>query len=496
MHYQALTNPALLLDSYKLGHAAQYPEGTTLVYSNFTPRSARWASVDLPTPFFDQRTVVCGIPAAMQEMADRWTDGFFKRRWSDIHAEIDNRVKPFVGPNGFDCDRLKQLHHRQSLPLRVLALDEGSAVKPGIPVLVLYNTDPDFYWLPNYLETYLSAQLWKPMTVATIARVYRRIFDHYAELSGTPKDFVQWQAHDFSVRGMSGIEDAARSGIGHLMYFTGTDNIPAVEFAEKYYDVSDTAIIGGSVPATEHSVMMTDGVDQEFETFRRLITDVYPRGIVSIVSDTWDLWRVLDDYAPRLRQDILDRKPDDYGMAKVVFRPDSGDPVDIICGTKDEQGAVDRLWDTFGGTLTDKGYKLLNPRVGLIYGDSITPARAIAICTRLMENGYASGNVVFGIGSYTYQHITRDTLGFALKSVYAEVNGQSRNLYKEPKTDKSRDKVSAKGRLRVEIENGDYVLHQEQPNFLGGELRTVFNDGKIPSKPNLSAVRSYAAQSL
>lgn len=229
----------------------------------------------------------------------------------------------------------------------------------------------------------------------------------------------------------------------------------------------------------------------EYETFKRLITEVYPKGIVSIVSDTWDLWKVLTDYLPRLREDIVSRE------GKVVIRPDSGDPVDIICGNpngkteQEKKGVIELLWDVFGGTTNAKGFKELVPQIGAIYGDSITVARATQICERLKEKGFASTNVVLGIGSFTYQYNTRDTFGFAMKATYGEVNGEGRAIFKDPITDDG-TKKSAKGLMKIDLIDGKYhltdnVSWEEEKQ---GELKEVFRDGKLLVDQSLSEIRT------
>ena len=197
------------------------------------------------------------------------------------------------------------------------------------------------------------------------------------ETVGSDHGFIPWQGHDFSFRGMSGIEDAIMSGAGHLLSFAGTDTIPAIDFLETFYNADcEKELIGGSVPATEHSVMCMGTKDNEIETFARLINVIYPKGIVSIVADTWDFWKVITEFLPLLKQQIIARD------GQVVIRPDSGDPVKIIIGDAEAEkgspafkGAIECMWEVFGGTITDKGYKLLDQHIGLIYGDGITMER-------------------------------------------------------------------------------------------------------------------------
>lgn len=232
---------------------------------------------------------------------------------------------------------------------------------------------------------------------------------------------------------------------------------------------------------------------QKAETalIKHLINDVYPSGIVSLVSDSFDFWYVISEASRKLKSDIMSRD------GKVVFRPDSGDPVYIICGdddaledTPEYKGAVECLWDIFGGTITSTGHKLLDSHVGLIYGDSITLDRAFQILEILEQKGFASGNVVFGIGSYTYQYVTRDTFGCAVKATYGIVDGVARNICKNPKTD-SGVKKSAKGLLAVTNDNGTLKLQQEcsSIDMPGDELKEVFRDGKLLIDHSLSEIR-------
>lgn len=483
------------VDSYKLGHADQYPEGTTKVYSNFTPRSNTY--LNQPEGFRDNRIVWFGLQAFLLELKELFNTTFFHCNKGEVVAEFVEFVSPFVGPKGFDKSRIEELHDVGYLPIEVKALPEGSKVPIGVPVLTITNTLPNFFWLPNFLEIWISSELWKSSTSATVSAIYKRIIDTYAEITGGSKEFVMWQGHDFSVRGMSGIHDSAKSGAGHLLSFLGTDNLPAVKLVKDAYGCS---FVGGSVPASEHSVMCAGGEEDEVQTFKRLLS-TYPSGVVSIVSDTWDYWNILTCTANQLKEDILSRVPDSLGLAKTVFRPDSGDPVKIIVGDPDApegspqyKGSVECLWEIFGGITNDKGYRTLNQRVGLIYGDSITPERCIAILEGLKNKGFASDNIVFGIGSYTFQYCTRDTLGFAMKATYVEVQGEPKAIYKNPKTD-SGTKKSAKGLLKVILEESNYKLKDNcsQEEELQGELRTVFKDGEFIVMEDFDTLRSRLA---
>jgi nicotinamide phosphoribosyltransferase len=477
-------NPLLLTDGYKVDHRRQYPEGTTLVYSNWTPRKSRIEGVN--------EVVFFGLQYFIKKyIIEDFEKHFFSQPKDQILKEYARRINNYLGPNEVGVEHIAALHDLGYIPMIFKALPEGAVVPIRVPMFTMYNTKPEFFWLTNYFETLLSAVVWMPCTSATIARQYRKILDRYAaETSSTP-DFVNWQAHDFSMRGMAGIEASLISGMGHLLSFTGTDTIPAIDVLERYYHAdSDAELIGGSVAATEHSVMCMGTTEGEFDTFKRLICDLYPKGIVSIVSDTWDLWKVLTDYLPRLKNEISSRE------GRVVIRPDSGDPVDIICGNAngktevERKGVIELLWDVFGGSVNAKGYKELIPQIAAIYGDSITLQRAEEICERLKIKGFASTNVILGIGSYTYQYNTRDTFGFAMKATYGEVNGEGRAIFKDPITDDG-TKKSAKGLMKITLENGAYKLTDNVgwEDEKQGELVEIFCDGKMLVDWTLNEIR-------
>ena len=253
--------------------------------------------------------------------------------------------------------------------------------------------------------------------------------------------------------------------------------------------------------------MCAGGKEDELETFRRLITEVYPTGFVSIVSDTWDFWKVMTEYLPKLKDEILARD------GRLVIRPDSGDPVHIIAGYKHEDfesfqeqsevnssefvGAYQLLWQIFGGTVNEKGYKVLNPKVGIIYGDSITLERQKEIYKRLEERGFAATNLVLGVGSYTYQYKSRDSLGFAMKATWCQVNGEGREIFKDPKTDDG-TKKSLKGLICVQGDGDKYVAEDQvtKEQEEKGYLQTVFEDGKLVKEWTLSEIRSAVDRSI
>jgi nicotinamide phosphoribosyltransferase len=499
-----MLNPLFLCDFYKIGHVAMYPAGVQQVWSNFTPRSTRISG--------EQRVTCFGIQYFIKEyLLNKFHNGFFARSIDGIVKEYTDVVQATLGVKSVYTSHIRMLHEYGRMPIDIYAVPEGDHVPLNTPMLVITNTQPWAFWVPNYLETILSNALWKPCTSATTARRYRRNMIGYAKESGeTDMGFVDWMGHDFSFRGMSGVEDALLSGMGHLLSFSGTDTIPAILAAEKYYGAKLT--VGGSVPATEHSVMSAGNKDGEFETFRRLLIETYPEGILSIVSDTWDLWRVLTDYVPRLREQILNRK------GKLVVRPDSGDPVKILCGNPDFANVPnnyacfkDPRHPAYYGTLEllrralgteprgDGGLPMIR-NAGAIYGDSITVERADQILSRTVrELKLSPYNVVFGIGSFTYQFVTRDTYGFAMKATAVRKNGVVVPIFKDPITDFGTKKshVGIPGVYRTEestdSEPDYFVLQGITPEQLDNcAFRKVFGDGKLLIDEDFETIRKRA----
>jgi nicotinamide phosphoribosyltransferase len=530
-------NPFLCTDGYKTSHHQMYPEGTTLVYSNFTPRHGKHTNVK-----GGKGVVSFGQQMIMRQIKEMFDKYFFnlpfmeglrgssrpeiknvlKNQRNKVCQEIKQEYSMYLGYD-YDVSHIERLWDLGYLPIKVKALPEGTFVPYGVPVLTIVNTNPDFFWLTNFLETLISNMLWMPMTAATTAHHYKEILtDACLQTDAQAIDFVDFQGHNFGMRGMAGIDATVYAGLGHATSFKGDDSLPTIASARKYYD--EKGFVVGSVNATEHSVMCAGGDDSELETFRYLMKQ-FPTGILSIVSDTWNLWDVLTKYLPVLKDEIMSRD------GKIVIRPDSGDPVDIICGlnshpnpcmdveglrsNEESKGVIELLWDLFGGTINDQGYKVLDPHIGAIYGDSITPQRAKDIVERLKLKGFASTNVVLGIGSFTYQFVTRDTHGFAMKATYVEImqnidGGDNegsfipigREIFKDPITSDG-SKKSAKGLLQVgnklnpeTLDSIGYSL-KDQCNWDEegyGNLQTIFNDGDFYNQTTLTEIRERVSQ--
>lgn len=565
-------------DAYKLGHAAMYADGTEVVYSNLTPRSDRIYRRNA-TRFYDGKLVVIGLQGAVMEIVENWQK-FFDTDKGIAIGRFKLLCDYTIGPDIISVEHLSKLHDLGYLPLEIKTLKEGAKVGMGIPVLTIRNTVKHAFWLVNFLETTLSDLTWKTMTNATIAAEYKAMLTAFAIRTGSPLEGVAVQGHDFSARGMSGPEDAARSGFGPLASFMGTDTLGAILYAMEYYGAKD--FVAASVPATEHAVATSNILkieraiaegDFKFKTSEqetiyarmdqagensRFIAEImfayelilkFPKGILSYVMDSFDFWAILSRGLVYLKDVILRRESNGITPGKLVARPDSGDPVEVVCGLRlvpddvpyssaemfdydvleqdgkffryemvdvcpcdccgpdyeiqrgaevteaEVKGAVEVLWETFGGTITDKGYWLLDEHIGLIYGDSITPQRCLAILERLEAKGFASGNVVFGIGSYTYQCNTRDTFGFAVKATYTEVNGQKIAIFKDPKTDSN--KKSAKGLLSVGRNSEGYFLQDdvslEDEASADNLLTVLFLNGSFVRFTTLNEIREMLA---
>ncbi|WP_386697354.1 nicotinate phosphoribosyltransferase [Lonepinella sp. MS14436] len=474
--------PMLLCDFYKVSHREQYPEHSEIIYSTFTPRSNHLA------PHLD-RAVSFGFQAfIVKYLINYFNQNFFarpKQQVVDEYIEFIHRTLA-IQTTG---EHIAQLHDLGYLPLRIKAIPEGLSVAMRVPMMTIENTHKDFFWLTNYVETLINVSLWQPITSASIARVYRKTLLQYAKQTCDNNAHIAFQSHDFSMRGMSSLESAETSGAGHLTAFLGTDTIPAISYVDYYY--GSQVLVGTSIPASEHSVMSSHGVD-ELPTFRYLMAK-FPNNMLSIVADTTDFWHNIAVNLPILKDEIMARPE----HARVVIRPDSGDAMDILCGNLqaetevERKGLVESLWDIFGGTLNSKGYKVLDPHIGVIYGDGVNFEKMVNILNGLKEKGFASSNIVFGVGSRTYQSNTRDTLGFAVKATSITINGVEKAIFKAPKTDNGLKK-SQRGRVKV-LDLDHYIdgLTAES-DFSDDKLQLIFENGKLHNHTDFDQIRQHA----
>lgn len=553
--------PMFFADWYKPSHISMYSKKTEIVQDNMTPRSSKHFQ-----HFSDEYQTV--MSAGLQGfikwfLIDHFNREFFGRPKEEVIAEFKELCDLSIGPDMVETWGFEKLHDLGYLPVEIRALPEGTLSPVQVPLFTIQNTHPDFYWLPNYLESVISSENWKTVTTATIFWQYRKLAELWAEKTCDNNLHVPFQIHCFAYRGQAGTHDAAQSEFGQLINSMGTDTIPAILYANRYYNMKGK-FVAGSIPASEHSVATTNigfivgrlktenpglSLDDlrflaEVEFLKRYITEIFPKGFVSYVADSYDFWAIITRAALILKEEIMARD------GRVVFRPDSGIPEHIIAGYYDDGGdycsfeeaydanaevgfevvrvngkfyrvkqssgfdvideedevpyyeavgAIQCLWDIFGGEVNSKGYKVLDSHVGLIYGDSITVARAKEIFERLEAKGFSSSNIVFGVGSYTTQYNTRDSLGMAVKATGAVIDGQQIMVVKEPKTDLG--KKSAQGFLKVvRGEDGELKLVDnltlDQVNDADNELRPVFRDGKLLVDETLTEIRERVTANL
>lgn len=491
-----MTNPLLQTDIYKIGHMLLYPEGTQYVYETLTPRKNSYF------PWNDKMTVF-GYELFFHRLHERFQKEFFDLTVEEAVDPVIDTIAEVLSQDV--ADKVKpqfiKLHELGYLPLRVQALPEGVLVPMQVPVLTIENTDPDFYWLPGYLETSLLSDTFVTSTVASTTRQFKVSGYKYALKTGAISvlgkaieaklfleskkqlsditdvdesiDYTDFQFHDFSERGQHGNEAALLSGIAHLTSSHGTDIIQAVNYVRNNYQDKGN-LVGASVLATEHSVMEAYGTDQ-YKAYETLLKN-NPTGILSVVSDTYDYWEVINDILPALKDLIMSRD------GKLVIRPDSLDDV--------KQGLIDTLdsmWDTFGGTVDENGIKVLDSHIGLLHGEGVSLDNIDEYFEAITNAGYSPENIVFGVGAYVYSvQASRDSFGQALKATSVTIKGEEKKVFKDPKTVSESFKKSLKGRVRVVMGDKGYEVQDDLLSPEVGkdnELKTIYepSQGKTES---------------
>lgn len=465
-------NPLNKLDMYKVAHQEQYCPGTTKVYSYLMARSEKNYTKNM---FF-------GLQYYLKEYLSQTLTPEMGEHFIETQEAIMGKCSPLIKKN------IRALCKLGYYPLDVKAVEEGTVVPAKNVVMTITNTSPEFYWVPGFVES-LLLKVWYPCTVATTSLHYREIMEKYWNLTSSESisGLKPFLVHDFGFRGETSEESAGISGMAHLAVFMGSDTVPARGYAIDYYDAKDPILL--SAWASEHSTMCSYGRKNEFDAFKRML-ELYPDGIVSVVSDTYNIYEAITTFLPQLRSQILGRD------GVYVTRPDSGNPEHVLCGDPDKasdtpegKGVIRLLDEVFGGSTNDKGYRVLNPKISCLYGDGIYRERYDNILNRLMNMGYASSNLVVGVGSLLRYH-SRDTSGYALKATYVEVDGEPREIEKDPVTDHG--KKSHKGLLKLtwDAENNYVTEDQVTPNEEQmGLLKTVFLNGKVVREFTLSEIR-------
>lgn len=476
----------LMSDTYKHTHPRMYPQNLTKLVSYLTPRK-NMSSAYPNMVFF-------GLQAFLEDLKQEFEANFFKRSLSYIEWEYKHYMDVQIGVDNTEWDRIAALHELGYLPLEIRALPEGSVVNMGIPVVEMTNTHPDFAWVVQWVECILQAELWAPCAYATIGKAYHDLAKKYYEETTDGADPFMAMS-DFGMRGMSCIEDSIRASASWLLSFNKTSTIPALPYIDKHYDADCRGNgIGRGGVSTEHSVMGANfAIDGDESTFvKRLLTELYPNTSFSMVSDTYDYWNMVSNIIPACKDEIMAHN------GKLLIRPDSGDMVDISVRT------IEKLWEVFGGTVNNKGYKVLDPHIGLIYGDGCTLNRVAEIYDILMQRGFAANNVVFGVGAFCFHAlfddagkmtvITRDTFGMAMKATYGEFGDKKLFIYKDPKTDDGNLKKSHKGCCRVFRPDGAvaYICADKYEGWIPDAytmLEPVFLDGEILKADNFMDIR-------
>lgn len=523
-------NPAMACDYYKVGHPFMQPPGMETVYATWTARSNKYHK-DCP------KTVVFGHQYTIEEwFIDFFNEHFFNIPLVALEGEFKEMMASSFNPRYADFSKFTQLHALGYLPIAVYGVPEGTLLPVGVPDHVIFNTDKNFAWLPQYLEDVWSANNWLPSTSATTAYYRRKIIKPYADMTSDVPNLAMHMCGDFSLRGHTHLYAGAISGAAHLVAFDRTATVGANALLRDYYDADlFEQVPGMGTPSLEHSVVeqgiawfknrITSGdVPDYMQPYLQkatmegnweinllaemcfilyLITEIQPAGMMTYVSDTYDYWGVVSRILPVIKDAIMKRD----GCFSV--RPDSGVPTHIICGdpelrkhARDEirnspeaKGTLRMLMEIFGTSINSKGYAVLPKQIRMIYGDAITPEITKSVCAWCAENKVSIENLAFGIGAFTYQYVTRDTRGYAIKAtdcIHAEFGELP--IYKQPKTDPG--KKSPRGCVAVvkDGENGytmvDGLTLEESLNYPGNIMVKKFYNGETFNRETLNTIRA------
>ena len=478
------TNPMLLIDFYKAVHAEMLPKGITKSVSYFTPRMSRvkrWNEV-----------AMFGLQGFIKEyLVDYFNEYFFFEYRNKAIGTYNTVMDAALGEGAYGLQKIEDLYDLGYLPIEIKALPEGTLVPMHVPMFSIENTHKDFAWLPQALESLISAEMWHPMIAATVGHTYRQIVNKFYEMT-CDDDIPKSKAlGGFDFRGEECLQSAVKAGAGWCLSFLNTATVPTIPYLERNYncDCTKEPVAFGS-PSTEHSVACSNyAIDGDEETLiKRLLTEIYRNTSFSAVLDSYDYWNVVENILPKLKNEIMNHN------GCFLVRGDSGDCVDVVTRT------VFKLWEEFGGTTNSKGYKVLDPHVKAIYGDSITVQRCEQIYDILEKNGFAASNVALGVGSFSFQCIeedgvlkpfTRDTFSSCIKATYCEIDGRPYPIFKNPKD--GGFKKSQRGLCHVykgsdsKLTFKDGYTSENLP--MNNLLETVFRDGKLVKEQSLQEIR-------
>jgi len=467
-----MENIILLTDSYKVSHHVQYPPGTTTIYSYFEPRGGRHKEICFFGLQYFIKRYLCGVVVTHEKIAEA-------KELYTMHFG--------PGTNVFNEAGWKYIldKHGGKLPVRIRSVPEGTCLPYKNACMTVENTDPECFWLVNFLET-LLVQVWYPMTVATNSREQKKTLLHFLEKTGDSSPMsVGFKLHDFGFRGVSSVESAGIGDAAHLTQFLGTDTIAGLVVARDYYGEK---CAGFSIPASEHSTMTSWGKETtgehtaggELAAMRNML-EQYKTGLVAIVSDSYNIWdAVTNKYGKELKETILSRD------GTMVVRPDSGPPALI------DYELLERLGSAFSMNKNDKGYKELPPQLRMIQGDGIDHESLAVICALLADLGWSINNIAFGSGGGLLQKMNRDTQKVAFKCSYACVNGKDIDVCKTP-IHASAGKRSKAGRMTVNKRDGTIVtLCGADRNKDDDIMETVFENGLLTREYSWSEIKENA----
>ena len=458
-------NRVIDTDSYKASHWLQYPPRTTLVHSYLESRGSEREY---------QETVFFGLQYILKNY---FSEPITKNEINEAAQMIPAHGLAF---NQTGWQRLLEKHGGR-LPLLIRAVPEGAVVPLHNALMTVENTDPEFYWLVSWFETQLM-RIWYPITVATQSFYLKR--DIYRFLSETADDAnseIAFKLHDFGWRGVSSQESAALGGAAHVLSFMGSDTMAALVLLKNFYHSEMAAF---SIPAAEHSTITSWGRDHEADAYRNMLRQfAKPGKIVAVVSDSWNIYNAVEKiWGEELKQQVID------SGATVVIRPDSGEPVEVV--TK----VAHILADKFGTQINSKGFRVLN-NVRIIQGDGVNPVSIRAILESLKKHGFSASNIAFGMGGALLQKVNRDTLEFAYKCSAIMVDGELRDVYKQPITDAGKN--SKRGRLDlIRDDKGLSTVRlpdAETAASSNSALTTAFKNGEVLLDESLDAIRQRAA---
>lgn len=453
-------NLLLNTDSYKASHYLQYPAGATAVSSYIESRGGR----------FD-RTVFFGLQAFIKQ--------YLLKPFTQ--ADIDEAAE-ILTVHGLPFNREGWEYilraHNGFLPLEIEAVPEGVVLPTRNVMVQVRNTDPACAWLTSYIETALLRAVWYPTTVATLSRACKQVIARYLAETADSLEGLPFKLHDFGARGASSEETAALGGMAHLVNFQGSDTLSAVMAARRYYREPMAAF---SIPAAEHSTITSWGRDGEGDAYANMLSRFAgPGKLVAVVSDSYDLWNAIDNlWGGELKAAVI------AGGGTLVIRPDSGDPVQVV------STALEKLMAKFGFTVNGKGYKVLPACVRVIQGDGVSLTSIEAILAEMQRRGLSAENIAFGMGGELLQKLDRDTQQFAMKASAIQIDGQWRDVWKDPVTDSG--KRSKRGRLALVKEDGAYLTVRE--DALDGRdnlLRPVYRNGRLLADDSLAVIRARA----